>query len=67
MQENKKKGEVQFLKMTRFDVLNNVERKQNKKRSSISKDDAVWCANQCKNTHKNIVLVPWNIFIHKNN
>ena len=27
MQENKK-GEVQFLKMTRFDVQTNVERKQ---------------------------------------
>ena len=31
LKENKKKGEVQFLKMTWFDVLNNVERKQKEK------------------------------------
>ena len=46
MQENKK-GEVQFLKMKRFDVQPNVERKQKERRSSISKDDVVRRAKQC--------------------
>ena len=45
--KRKRKGEVQFVKMKRFDVQPNVETKQKERRSSISKDDVVRRAKQC--------------------